>query len=159
MVPPADDNDQSLRFAPSTVRMLVVTAIVGLLTLMVMLYPMHFAARGDDAWLAIHTVGPLVLVGNIALFIPVGVCEGRLLRRMFGFVGTMTLLALIDVVLIALIGETIQLWIVERDSSLIDLVAHTIGGTIGVLCADAMFPAGCNGQSARSNEPPASNDA
>ncbi len=63
------------------------------------------------------------------LGVPLGIVEARLMRQLFRREGWIVGLVAIDVASLALIGESAQLWLPARESSLIDLVALTIGGT------------------------------
>ena len=141
-----DDPNEMGRLPSGSGVLLLVTLAVGLLTVAVALYPYDFQARGADRWLAILPAEPLALLGNVFLFMPLGLFEGWLAglvlvhltrRRRSNWV---ILLVALDAALLGLMCESAQLWLPDRHSSLLDLVANTLGGTTGGLIADWFIP-------------------
>ncbi|MAE63175.1 MAG: hypothetical protein CMJ18_02780 [Phycisphaeraceae bacterium] len=122
-------------FPPGTGGWSVVTLAIGAATLVCLAWPFQFTARAGP-WLAVtHPTGVEIAV-MVALFIPIGVAEGFLGSRILPRHGWVVLLVAVDVGVLALIGETMQLWIPARTSSIVDVVCAMIGGTIGGL----LFP-------------------
>ena len=129
---------------------LLMSLLAVVLILVVGLYPFDFQSRGGDRWLALADWDGLALVGNVILFMPLGFFEAGLaavmLSRAFGAGGNATargslgrgnlvmLLVIIDAALLGLIVETLQLWL-PAQSSILDLVANTLGGTSGGILA------------------------
>lgn len=138
---PPHDESESPRFPPGTGWLLGLTAFVGLLTLGAMLYPFNFRSNASGGWLTLMHVGWMAVLGNILLFVPMGVSEGWLGHNVFRRHGVVIVVVAVDAALLSLIGETAQLWIVGRDSSMVELLANTIGGTLGGLLGGALAPA------------------
>lgn len=116
----------------------VVTCGVALATLAVQLYPFDFQGA-TGRWLALTPTTPMALVGNVLLFVPLGVVEFGLAYRLFGGRGWLVALVALDVALLALVGESAQLWLGSRDSSVIDLVANALGGLMGAMAGAAIL--------------------
>ena len=135
---------------PVVRRPLLMSLLAVVLILVVGLYPFDFQSRGSERWLAMSDWNALGLVGNLILFIPLGFFEARLaavmLSRAFGKDDETTvaasarranlvmLLVIIDAALLGLIVETLQLWL-PAQSAILDLVANTMGGTVGGILA------------------------
>ena len=139
---------------------LLATAVI----LLVGLYPFNFQSRGGEQWLAMADWGALGLLGNAAVFVPLGFFEAGLacamLMRTFGqqpaaaehgpgpdFQGAdlrgrgrgwgnlVMLRVVMDAAVLGLVVETLQLWLPDQQSSILDLVANTLGGTLGGVLA------------------------
>lgn len=138
---PQPDDDPFTWFPPGTKKLLTITLVAGLVTLAVQLFPFNFQGETDDSLLAIEKTGALIVLFNMALFLPVGFLEGWIAHNIFGCHAWVIFLVVLDLVLLAFIGETGQLWLPDRYSSLIDLIANTIGGTAAAIVADYCAPA------------------
>jgi VanZ family protein len=111
----------------------VVLIAYALLTLWMLTYPF----TPEDAGVGKQLLGEWKIrkintVSNIVLFVPLG-----LLAAMFGTARRWPLAAILIVATLASAGisltaETAQLWLRERESSAIDLMANTFGGFAGV---------------------------
>ena len=119
-----------------TARLTALGSVVGLVTLGVLLYPFNFTTPRSGSWLELTTVGALSLCGHIALFSPLGLCEGWIVQHIMRSRSLVALIVVIDVAGLSLVAETAQLWLPGRESALADLVAATIGGTIGALISE-----------------------
>ena len=134
------------------------------LVLFVGLYPCDFQSRGGEQWLALADWDVLGLLGAAALFVPLGFFESGLacavLMRTFApqsadaesgqefdprgsdpqirgraWGNLVMLLVVMDAALLGLIVETLQLWLPGQQSSVLDLVANVLGGTLGGMVA------------------------
>jgi hypothetical protein len=114
-----------------TGKWLLGTFLVTVAILLVQLYPYRFAA-GAPPFLGLRHAGALAVLGQVALFVPLGIVEARLARLALGFAGgALALLVAIDAALLSLICQTAQYWLPDRTSSVIDLAANTLGGVLG----------------------------
>lgn len=130
--PPDPDHEPGPPALPPRVgRWMLATLGVTLAILAVQLYPYRFTA-GAGPFLGMVHPGPWGVLGQVALFVPLGVVETQLVRRLFGYAGGLVaLLITLDGAVLSLIGQSAQYWLPDRTSSLIDLVANTFGTVIG----------------------------
>ena len=115
---------------PGTGFWTAVAAFVAAATLAAMLVPFDFGPAGGR-WMAVRTADWIAVLANVALFVPLGLAEGRLVDHVFERRAWTLLLVVADVALLSFIGETAQLWLPARSSSVVDLVANTLGGALG----------------------------
>lgn len=104
--------------------------------LAVKLYPFAFASAGagGEGLLSLAARPGGTIAWQIALFVPLGVIEAQVARRLLtGFSGATLMLVVLDAGLLSLVGETAQWWLPARTSSIIDLAANAIGGVVGYL--------------------------
>jgi len=116
---------------------LMLTLAVSIGIVLVELFPFTFGQpRGS---LLGMTYPGLWLVGvQVLIFMPMGVVEGELARRVLGRLRAGNwgvVLVGLDAALLALICETLQYWIVDRTSSLVDILAAAFGGVLGYMLA------------------------
>ncbi len=116
----------------------------GLLTLWMLNYPFATEARDPAvSFLAERDVHKINTASNVSVFVPLGVL-GAMFGRMRGrgavrVIGEWTFIA----AAMSFATEYAQLWLVQRASSLIDLIANTLGGALGVLCGWRWGPSLC----------------
>lgn len=114
-------------------RRFALTLAVWLAILLTQLYPFRFAA-GTGPLFALYPCSAWAVLGQVALFIPLGLSEASLARRLLGRPSRLILaLVFLDAMILSLIGETAQHWLPDRSSSLIDLAANTLGAVIGYM--------------------------
>ncbi|MEX2672941.1 MAG: VanZ family protein [Phycisphaeraceae bacterium] len=104
--------------------------------LLVKLYPFafHTAGSGGESLLSLSARPNMTLLWQIALFVPLGLVEAQLVRRLLGgFSAATLLLVVLDAGLLSLVGETAQWWIPHRTSSVIDVTANALGAVVGYL--------------------------
>lgn len=131
-LPPSDDT----RWPTGTGLWLLAALAVAAAIAFVQLFPFDFTAVRLGPFLALSHGGYLTVLGQVAIFVPLGAVESRLARRIVGGWGVLTLAAVsLDAMLLGLACETAQVWLPGRSSSLIDLCADTIGGVAGYLLA------------------------
>lgn len=114
-----------------------VTAGVAAGILLVMSWPWQPAHDPGATWLRVGARPWLAVLGQGLLFVPFGACEALLVRRILSWWSLAVLGIALDAALLALVGESIQHWLPERPSSLVDLVASVAGAVAGALAADA----------------------
>jgi glycopeptide antibiotics resistance protein len=68
---------------------------------------------------------------NVAMFVPIGWGLHRAARRRGGALRTRLLRAVILAAAFSLTMETVQAWLPNRYSSVVDVLANTLGATIG----------------------------
>jgi glycopeptide antibiotics resistance protein len=68
---------------------------------------------------------------NIAIFVPIGWGLHRIARRRGGASRTRLLVAVILAAAFSLAMETVQAWLPNRYSSAVDVLANTLGATVG----------------------------
>jgi len=150
-IEPFDDQDPGLEDAPqSPRRWMLLTTLLAALILLVNLYPFDFQPRGGGRGLELRPGMARTLVLSMSLFTAFGYFEAKLARAMFirwfsgRWVDRVVILVLIDVVLLSLLAEAAQLWLPDRQSSVFDLLCHTLcgtlGGIVGVLPAQRARP-------------------
>ena len=127
--PNPDQKPDAVGLSPGMIWLLAGAVIMALATLGVMLYPFEFQATMSGNWLARDERKLGTVLCHVLLGAPLGMIEVRLARQLLKRRRWIVTLVMIDVALLALIGESAQLWLADRQSSLIDLVAVTIGGT------------------------------
>ena len=115
---------------PSLPRLLVLALLVLAATLLVMLWPLNFESR-EGAWLSMQPREPMDLLLRVALFVPLGFCEAWLVGNALRMRNAVLVMVTIDAALVSVIGETAQWWLPDRTSSLLDVVANTLGGALG----------------------------
>jgi glycopeptide antibiotics resistance protein len=72
------------------------------------------------------------VVTNVALFVPLGWSAHRVLRGFRIFPGMMTIITVTGAVaLYSLAMETVQYFLPSRYSSILDVAANTVGGSLG----------------------------
>lgn len=126
---PSPDPDGPL--PPRSGPWLVATLVVSIAIVAIQLYPYRFAA-GSPPFLGLYHAGYLAVLGQVALFVPLGFVETQLARRLFGFAGgALAVLVALDGAVLALICQSVQYWLPDRTSSLIDLAANTLGTVVG----------------------------
>ncbi|MFP4143964.1 MAG: VanZ family protein [Phycisphaeraceae bacterium] len=77
---------------------------------------------------------PAVVLGQVALFLPLGLCEAQVVRRMLPGMFTLGLaVTAMDAVVLSLAGETAQHWLPGRTSAAIDVPANALGAIAGHL--------------------------
>lgn len=105
--------------------------ITTVLTLWELIYPFNFQSTPVTPWLGEWRIPKLNTIGNILLFLPFGLLAGwsshRDTPRKSAMVGWITLGGL----LLSLCGETLQVWLPNRHSSGVDMLANTAGSAIG----------------------------
>jgi len=123
--------------APSSVGwgLLWFGALVGFLTLWILVYPFNFQGHGVYAWLSGNRFAKLNTLCNVLLFMPYGMVVAWIGAGVLkGWRGrTIVLLVVLDAALLSLLGETAQVWLPERESSLVDIGANALGGLIGAM--------------------------
>ena len=124
------------KLPPGTGRLTLLAVGVGLATLACLLYPFDFARPATGPWLAVRSIDAFEIYGHLALFVPIGICEGWLVQRVFRRRSVTVLLVSFDAAVLSLIAETLQLWLPGHPSLLVHLAANTAGGLLGVLLSD-----------------------
>ena len=126
---------------PGLGRWMLAALAVTIAILLVQLYPYRFAS-GAGPFLGMEYRSHLLVLGQVALFVPLGMVETHLVRRIFGSVGgAMALLVTLDGAILGLICQSAQYWIPARTSSAIDLAANALGTVIGYKLAVLMTKA------------------
>ena len=105
------------------------------LTCWMLTYPFDFKSQiVDNPWLMNNRIGKLNTVSNILLFMPYGVLAtwlgATLAPKRRGFV---ILMVVLGGALLSLIAETMQVWLPERASALVDVITNTTGACIGAV--------------------------
>jgi glycopeptide antibiotics resistance protein len=120
---------------PGTGLWMGLTAAVYVGIVLVQLFPFDFGTpRGP--LLALANPGWAAIGLQVAVFLPLGVVDGELARRFFrgwGLGATSAVLIALDAVILALICETVQYWIISRASSLSDIIAAALGAVAGYM--------------------------
>lgn len=115
-----------------TGRLMMLVIVVGLLTFWQLVFPFNFESPKTSPFLAERELHKINTVANVVLFVPYAALAAWMLTRFWprrlGFIAG---LVIVDVLLLSLIGETLQQWLPKRTSSAIDLTANTVGGAIG----------------------------
>jgi hypothetical protein len=136
---PEGPNEPPEPFPPGTglwlgLALLVYVGIVG-----VQLFPFDFdTPRGP--LLGLTYPGPWRLLLQVVIFVPLGVIDGELARRMlrgWGLGSGAAALVAIDAAILALVCETVQYWVASRPSSLVDVIAAALGGVAGYMLYSA----------------------
>ncbi len=108
-------------------------AVCVILTLWVLIYPFNFRGHVVTAWLSDWTIGKLNTLGNLVLFCPFGL----LMTWLAMLRGHDRGVAVIAVTFlgggVSLLGETLQVWLPNRFSSIVDLTANTAGAGFGAI--------------------------
>lgn len=117
---------------------LMATTAVALTILLIQTVPFDFTMEhsGSILGLTYDSLGSLVI--QAGLFIPLGITEGVLSRSIFGRHPTISLLmVLVDALLLSVVCETVQYFLRDRSSSVIDLTACAFGAIMGyvILCS------------------------
>ncbi len=100
------------------------------LTLWELLFPFNFTTTPQSAWLGETDIHKINLAGNLLLFAPLGLLLGWWFqRRSTNRHWAIILVALVGG-LLSLSGETLQVFLPERQSSIVDLLANTLGITL-----------------------------
>ena len=124
---------------------------VAVMTLWLLLYPFDFQARRISSFLTerrfeqIHRIN---LVLNLVLFVPLGIITGWIWKLLLPRRSLLlVILVAADGAVLSAAGEYLQMWLPERTSSLIDLIANIAGslagGIIGVWSANRLTAAWC----------------
>jgi hypothetical protein len=96
-----------------------------------LIYPFDWIDEPAHAWLQSPRVGKLNTFSNLVIFVPFAFTAAWWARsRGWGAIAAVTTVTAMVAVL-ALIGETVQLWQAERGSSLFDLITNTLGALAG----------------------------
>ena len=130
-------NYKQTHLPPGTGSRFLLTCLIGLVLLTVLLYPFNFQAERTGCWLAVTHPSVLSIIANVILFVGLGLCEAWLAQHVLGRHGWLILFVAIDAALLSLLIETVQLWLPGRDSSVIDLLANTLGAVFGGMLSDA----------------------
>ena len=122
--------------SPRLDRPLIGTLIYGVLLTALLVMPMGgtHIRRGYLREFALRSPRRAIadVLSNVALFVPLGWGLYRTLRRVHSFRSTTRIIAVaVAVGLYSLTMETVQYFLPTRYSSLIDVVADTIGGAVG----------------------------
>ena len=126
------DGPSGSSLPPGIVRWSLVVLVAGMAILLVQLVPFNFTTGRAGPLLGLRYDGYLSLLAQAALFIPLGVTEGVLSRRLLGHRPVLVLgVVVMDAGLLALFCETAQYFLLGRTSSVIDLTACTLGGVAG----------------------------
>lgn len=129
--PPPDPSGPESPLPPHTGRWLLATLLVTALIVVAQLYPFRFSA-GAGPVLAMRHAGYLAVLGQVALFVPLGFVETQFARRVFGSLGgLLALLVALDGAVLSFICQIVQHWLPDRLSSIVDLAANTLGTVIG----------------------------
>jgi hypothetical protein len=114
------------------------TAVV--VTFWELTYPLKFRAVALGPWLAVQPPRKIDTVGNVVLFLP-GTIGAGWLARLWGWKRgpTVAVVTLAGAVL-SFTVETMQVWLPERDSSINDLVANTLGAALGAALGFYLAP-------------------
>jgi glycopeptide antibiotics resistance protein len=122
---------------PGTGLWLLLTLAVSLGLVAVSLFPFTFGQpRGP--LLSMRYPGTALVLLQVVLFVPMGVVEGELARRVLGGwrAGNWgVVLVGLDAALLALVCETLQYWVTTRTSSVVDVLAAAFGGVLGYMLA------------------------
>jgi hypothetical protein len=114
---------------------LVLTLVVSVGIVLVEAFPFTFG-NATGPLLGMTYPGTVLLLLQVGLFVPMGVVEGELARRVLGGLragGWGVVLVGLDAALLALICETMQYWIDGRTSSMVDVLAAAFGGVLGYM--------------------------
>jgi glycopeptide antibiotics resistance protein len=129
------DQEPPLAPPPGTGRWVALALAVYAAIVIVQLVPFDFdAPRGP--YVGLTYPGHALLLLQVAIFLPLGLVDGELARRLlrgWGVGGSAALLVAVDAAILALICETAQYWIASRSSSLADILAAALGGVAGYL--------------------------
>lgn len=117
--------------------LVLLSLVAAVLTLLAMMYP--FEWRSGDApevtWLVLADTTVIHLFWMALLFVPYGFVECWVGINLFRQGWLVTVMVAIDAAVLALLGESAQLWIDGQTSSIIDLIAHVIGALLGSMIA------------------------
>lgn len=107
---------------------LVVLAAVGAMWLL--LYPLNFDPLKVTDFLSERRIPRINTLSNVLLFTPLGVMLGWLAwRKHMWLAGVVAAVVLAS--LLSLLGEWLQMWLPDRQSSLTDVLANVAGAAIG----------------------------
>jgi len=113
------------------------TLAVSVGIILVQLFPFTFGQPTGPMFS--FTRPPLwLLIVQVLLFMPLGVVEGELARRVLGGLRAGhwgAALVGVDAALLALLCETMQYWVAARPSTLVDVLAAAFGGVLGYMLA------------------------
>ena len=124
---------------PSLPRLMLLCVLVLLATWAAMMWPFNFGPR-DGVWLSMQPREPAQLLLRMLLFVPLGFCEAWLVGNALRVRNAALVMVAIDAALVSIIGETAQWWLPGRTSSLLDVVANTLGGVVGGMLGVALSP-------------------
>lgn len=114
--------------------------LFGALALWLLTYPFDFQSAPVGGWLADPWVGKLNTLSNVIMFFPFGLLVGwAAWTRGGGRIGC-AIAAGIFAFGISLIGETLQVWLPDRHSAVIDLAANTFGAALGAIAVEQVGP-------------------
>jgi VanZ family protein len=116
-------NPLRLRYAPAIA--------LGALSLWLLTYPFDFAGEVITPWLGDPWIGKLNTLSNVVMFLPFGIAGGWALSARGR--GAAVIAVALAALLISLVGETAQVWLPDRHSSAVDLLANTLGAAMGAL--------------------------
>jgi glycopeptide antibiotics resistance protein len=117
---------------------LALVAAMGALWLL--LYPLDFQADPVTGFLSEHRIPRINTLSNVLLFVPLGaMCGWIAWRRQRWLVGIIVAIGVVAA--LSLLGEWLQVWLPDRQSSLTDVIANTLGGFIGAVGVRAVAPA------------------
>ncbi len=126
-----DDDELPPRVPTGTGRRLLLALVVDVLVLLALIWPFDFAAPAAGSVGALPPTSVWQLLLGFALFVPMGFFEARLAVRFVRSRNVALFAVVADAIVLALIGETVQLWLPARDSSLIDIVTAVMGAIVG----------------------------
>jgi VanZ family protein len=117
---------------PTMIRFLTwLTVVLVALTTWEVTYPLNFQAQVQSHWLAGMDIHKIDDVGNVLLFIPWSlVAAWRLTVKGRSRLSTVLQLTLLGMGL-SFAAETLQVWLPDRDSSLLDVITNTLGAMLG----------------------------
>lgn len=127
----AEERELSL---PGMGWLFILIVAVAIMTAWMLLFPFDFVATRQTAWLGERQIHKLNTLSNVILFMPMGMLSAWLLKLWWPRLGlVIVLMVAADAALFSVLGETVQMWLPERQSSLVDLIANAIGGGIGAV--------------------------
>lgn len=114
---------------------------VAAMTMWMLLFPFDFVADKQTTWLAEREIHKLNTLSNVVLFVPLGLISAWLLKLWWPRLGMIVVvLVAIDGTFFSLLGETVQMWLPKRQSSLVDLLANAAGSGIGAMIGLTLAP-------------------
>lgn len=121
--------------------------LLAAVALWLLTYPFNFAPEGINPWLGDPWVGKLNTLSNVIMFFPFGLLAGWAMRTR----GIGTVAGVVGVTFAALstsvVGETLQVWLPDRHSAVIDLIANSVGAALGAGAIPFAEPLMSNGWS------------
>ena len=125
-----DISDRHLPVVVSVRRMVIACAVLSFWELV---YPFNFQRWVVTPWLSDVTIGKLNTLGNLVLFLPYGLMTAWMRRLRSQSLGMTVFVVTVCGAGLSLLGETVQVWLPGRYSSIVDLVANTAGAGVGAV--------------------------